>query len=206
MPVPDWFPDWAGQTIVIVGSGPSASDVPLDLGRGLARFIAINESWRLCRWAEMLLAGDAAWWQHNRGCPEFAGIKVTVDQKPLREEWGVKRLVCGKVSDRMEFERLGRVGWGGNSGFCALNLAAQLKPARILLVGLDMRLDHGAHWHGPHKKGLGNPRLSLIERWRRAIDGAASELAAVGIHVVNCSPTSALRAYPKMGFAQALVA
>lgn len=204
---PQWYPDWAGETIVIVASGPTAKDVPLDLAKGHARVIAINDSWRLCPWADILYACDIAWWTAHKGCPEFAGLKVSIDigtsAFPL---WNVRRLVCTRRDDRMEFDNLGTVGWGGNSGFNAYNLAVQLAPSKIILVGYDMQLRDGLHWHGAHGLGLYNPKAGNVERWRRCVDTPAKMVADRGIKVINCSPTSALRNYPKMSFAGALAA
>lgn len=67
-----------------------------------------------------------------------------------------------------------------------------------------MRIDRGLHWHGKHGKGLNNPMEKNVERWRRAIDGVAPILAALGIKAANCSAVSALAAYPKMSLEEAL--
>lgn len=104
----------------------------------------------------------------------------------------------------MLMSKFGVIGWGGNSGFHAVNLAAQFGAAAILLVGFDMRLDHGIHWHGKHGNGLNNPMTKNVERWRRAVDGCKPVLDALGIKSFNCSPISALTAYPKMSFDEAL--
>lgn len=106
--------------------------------------------------------------------------------------------------DQVQLERPAEIGDGGNSGFQALNLAAQFGARRICLVGYDMRLDRGVHWHGRHRRGLNNPTDRNLVRWRRALDGAAPVLAALGIEVVNCSPVSTLTAYPVMSLDEAL--
>jgi hypothetical protein len=206
MTLPAWWPEWKGQTIVIVGSGPSASGVPLDYGRGRARFMAINNSWRLAPWADILFGCDWAWWKSVKGCPEFAGLKLSTEIKVSQQEWGVHHVGLNKGSDMMEFKKLGTVGWGGNSGFHCFNLAVQFGAAKIIFVGLDMTVAHGAHWHGKHPDGLNNPSRGNTARWRRAVDAPAREVAALGIQVINCSPISALQNYPKMTFAEALEA
>lgn len=98
----------------------------------------------------------------------------------------------------------GYIGSGGNSGFQAINLAVQLGAKRIVLVGYDMRLDGGIHWHGEHEKALNNPNLGHIIKWRKIIDEAAGDLAALGIEVVNVGACSALTAYPFMDLQDAL--
>jgi hypothetical protein len=137
-----------------------------------------------------------------KGCPEFTGMKVSIESRACRQ-WGIYHLRCFKTTDVIELKRLGTVGWGGNGGFNAFNMAVQLEPAKIILVGCDASIKNGLHWHGAHT-GAYNPREHQVERWRRAFDGAAKEVAELGIPVINCSPVSALRNYPKMTFAEAL--
>lgn len=109
-----------------------------------------------------------------------------------------------KSQDKLLVGMFGTLGWGGNSGFHALNLAVQFGAKWIALVGYDMRCDRGLHWHGKHIPGLNNPTPQNVERWRRVTDEAAPMLAALGVTVVNCSPISALTAYPKMSLKEAL--
>jgi hypothetical protein len=201
---PDWFPDWTGQTGVIVASGPSAKDVPLELARGVARFITINSSWQLAPWADVLYGCDFAWWRSVGGCPEFLGLKISQDRRAINEAWGIKKIDLKRGDNTIEFERPGIVGWGSNSGFHSLNLAIQFGCSKILLVGYDMRLDGGLHWHGSHPKGMNNPNITNIAIMRSAVDGVAKSIAERGIRVINCSPVSALENYPKMEFAEAL--
>ena len=203
---PDWFPDWTGETVVIVASGPSAGDVPLDFAKGRARFMAINTSWKLAPWADLLFACDAAWWGNAKGCPEFAGLKVTVDAHAAKHFPDVRVVRCRKPDDRLVVDDIGTIGWGGNSGFHCLNLAVQFGCRKIILVGFDMTIAYGIHWHGKHPDRLNNPSNRNVERWRRAVDGAARVIAPLGISVINCSPISALTKYPKMGFEEALAA
>ena len=99
--------------------------------------------------------------------------------------------------------QLGRIGWGGNGGFQALNLAVQFGAVRIILVGYDMTLDHGVHWHGKHPKGLHNPVPGAVARWRRVLEKSAPILRAAGITVINASERSALVAYAKMSLLEA---
>jgi hypothetical protein len=131
-------------------------------------------------------------------------LKLSVDSAACSRGWGVRKVGLNKHDDRLELLKIGTVGWGGNSGFHALNLAVQLRGAKIILVGYDMTLDHGIHWHGRHGGGLNNPTKRNVERWRRCIDAAAPIIAALGISVANASPISALQNYRKMSFEEAL--
>ncbi|MEQ1403843.1 hypothetical protein ABK249_02760 [Neorhizobium sp. Rsf11] len=151
----------------------------------------------------MLYACDRAWWEKFGGCPEFKGIKLTADQSPLLHKWGIQPVAVDKKSDQLELSKFGTVGWGGNSGFQALNVAVQFMCRRIILVGYDMSLKNGVHWHGKHPKGMNNPHDGNIARWRRCLDAAADTLDAVGVEVINASHSSALERYPKMTLMEA---
>lgn len=115
----------------------------------------------------------------------------------------MRRVGLNKNVDRLELVSVGTVGWGGNSGFHCLNLAVQMRPKRILLIGYDMRVDLGLHWHGAHV-GLNNPTTNSVDRWRRVTDGAAEVIKAIGVDVINCSAVSALQNYRKLSLKEAL--
>lgn len=199
----EWFPDWRGQTCVIVASGPSAKDAPLELARDRAKFIAVNNSWKLCPWADVLYGCDFLWWKAHGGVPEFSGLKVSIDARCQRLR-GI-RVVRRKNADKndIEFRERGLIAWGGNGGFQALNVAVQCWPRKIVLVGFDMRLDFGAHWHGKHPDNR-NPEERQVRRWREVFDNAARDLRREGVTVINASQVSALTAYPKMSFEEAI--
>jgi hypothetical protein len=198
------WPDWTGQTAVIVASGPSAADVRLDLGQGGARFLAVKDSWRLCPWADVLYACDAHWWEAHDGVPEFRGIKIA-SASPKMARWPeIMKAVIVPRTETMQFGEAGHVGWGRNSGFHAVNLAAQWGVAKIVLAGFDFRVDRGFHWFGEHAYKAATPRAEHIAQWAGILDNAAPALAARGIRVLNASPDSALMAYEKMDYEAAL--
>jgi hypothetical protein len=144
------------------------------------------------------------WWDNRKGLPDFTGLKLSVDRKCQERKWGIQKVGLNKNDDRLELVNIGTVGWSGNSGFHCLNLAVQFGARKIVLVGYDMRVDKGIHWHGPHKGGLNNPTERNVMRWRRCVDAAAEMIAAMGIKVINASPISALTKYPKMSLLEAM--
>lgn len=204
MTKPEWWPSWEGETVVIVASGPSAKNAPLHVAKGKAKFIAINKSWELAPWADILYGCDFAWWKHVKGCPGFSGLKLTVDRAAVKDFPELKQVECRKPDDRLFLSPLGTVGWGGNGGFHALNLAVQFGCRKIILVGYDMTTRYGLHWHGAHTGNLHNPKEASVARWRRAVDNASKVIHPMGIKVINCSKVSALTSYPKMELDKAL--
>lgn len=151
----------------------------------------------------MLYACDLAWWRRYDGATEFPGLKLGADPAVEQMPWGVRSIRVKQTVNRILTGRPGIIGWGGNSGFHALNLAVQFGARRIVLVGYDMQVDAGVHWHGVHE-GMNNPSQISTARWRRIIDAAAPDLALLGIEVVNTSAISALTAYPKSPLTEAM--
>lgn len=209
--LPEW-PDWSGETVVIVASGPSAAEVDLEQGRGRAKFLAVKDGWRLCPWADHLYACDNHWWTAYKGARDFQGQRIAYDAATLKAfpDLSFLKVEIKGATAKLLFDRVGLIGWGGNSGFHALNLALQFGAKAILLVGFDMRVDRGRHFFGEHPYQAKRPERDKkpsarnVEIWRKVFDDMAPVIAARGVKVINCSPISALRAYPKMTFEEAL--
>jgi hypothetical protein len=194
------LPAWCGGRAVIVASGPSAAGADRVLaGRGRdVRVIGVNDSWRLCPDADIVYACDGAWWTARQGLASFSGLRLTHDAGACATFRGLRQVGIARGRDEILLEQPGILGDGGNSGFQAINLAVQCGARQLILVGFDMRLDLGVHWHGRHGRGLNNPNGGNIARWRYIIDGQAQRLAELGVSVVNCSLVSALEAFPKL--------
>lgn len=199
------WPNWSGETAVIVGTGPSAKDAPLGMVRGAARAFVVKSSWKLAPWADVLYGLDKGWWIANQGVPEFRGLKVSPSPTAARA-FGLRQVRLKARAEILTGETgvLGcglRTG-GGHSGFQAINLAIQFGARQIALVGFDMTLSNGAHWNSDYR-GVGKPDAGRVESWRVALDGCAGQFKAFGVDVVVAGP-SALTAYPKMSLAEAL--
>lgn len=179
--------DWGGQTAIVVGSGPSAATTPLELARGRARVIAVNESWRLVPWADVLYATDGIWWTERKGVPEFKGQRVTASPYAVKQ-FGIELFAPA----------------GATSGLRAIYLAEKNKANPILLVGFEMHTGNGVHWHEPHGGRLRNPGKPEMNVWRMDMDLAARKLAARGTKVINCTPSSALKCFLSAPFVEAI--
>lgn len=200
----DWMPDWSDKPIIILASGPSAKDAPFDIIEDRARVIAVNNSWTLYPRSDALFACDYEWYKANRGAPDFAGLKITSDNRTLHRWPEVKYAKRIRGYDTILVSQKGVIGWGGNSGFQAINLAVHMGAKKIILIGFDMRIDKGLHWHGRHEGRLSNPTTGAVDRWRRVTDAAYAQLSSLGISAYNCSPVSELAAYPKVSLEEAL--
>lgn len=188
---------WPGRTAAILASGPSMSQAVADQVRAAAiPAIAVNDTYRLAPWADMLYAADEAWWAVHPTALDFAGLKVSVGTFN-----GVHRLrhtgVAGFDPDPA------CVRTGSNSGYQAVHIAVQAGAARILLCGFDMR---GEHWFGRHPAGLANSNEALFAKFRKHFAELAPLLPGLGVEIVNCTPGSALACFPTSTLDQQLQA
>lgn len=205
--LPEW-PDWSGETAVVIATGPSAKAAPIEAIKGCAHIIAVKSSWQLAPWADALYGCDKDWWITVHGAPRFRGLKISPSPtvcKVYRDVHLIRLLTRAEILIR----EIGTVGCGlrtggGHSGFHAINLAVQFGAARIVLVGFDMRFDHGAHWH-PHIAGTARHVTDkAMDQCRAALDGCAAQFAELGIEVINASPISALQNYRKAELLEAV--
>jgi hypothetical protein len=172
----------------ILASGPSLTREDCDLIKSWAGgdriVIAVNLSWRMAPWANVLFAGDAAFYSHDPYRLEvqdnFRGTLYTASQKAARI-YGLNLLNAPLLT---------------NSGANAIQLARQLGADWIGLLGFDYGpADDGAlHWHEDHQPPLGNSRLFETPEIQRL----ARELREEGIKVVNCSRRTRLDCFTRM--------
>ena len=157
-------------------------------------------------WAEVLYGCDHGWWRERNGVPEFQGVKLSQDATTCARYRDVHKIDVQRDEHKLLLDQPGVIGSGYNSGFQALNLVVQFGVKRVILVGLDMRLGERGevHWHGRHAKGLSNPTVVTIARWRDVMDRQVKTLKHLGVAVINASEISALTAFPKMSFLEAL--
>ena len=219
MRIPFWQvePEWKGETVAILGGGPSLSPGDVNALHGRMRVIAVNNAYWLAPWADILYFSDEAWWcwhhggtdpkgERHKGDPRyhaFPGRKVALANAcTFRREPAVRILQNYEANPGLCEIRDG-VYTGRSSGYQAINLAAHLGVARILLLGFDMRPVAGrTHWHMAHKRAttpedFGNTMLP----WFRTL---VEPCRARGIEVINCTPGSAIECFPKMTLDEAL--
>ena len=197
---------WPGATVVILASGPSLTIKQCEAvsdwreGSEARRTIAVNTTFRRAPWADVLYACDAPWWRlHYAEVQQvFNGALWTQDKEATRE-FGVNRVESANLPGLGK--RTGVIHQGANSGYQAVNLAYQAGVKKIILLGFDMQ---GTHWHGPYTNGLPNTAVHLFSSWIKNFERLAADLAALRIDVVNCTPGSALKAFPAGELAEAL--
>lgn len=165
------------------------------------RVLAVNCTWQMVPWAAAMYAGDLDWWnRYGAGAAEFKGEKWTRDGMAAAK-YRLRRVV--KREGRGLCRERGAVHSGGNSGYQAINLAYHFGARQIVLLGFDMHLQKGAHWHGDHE-GMLNAPASHVAVWRREFEPLAFDLRHAGVRVLNATEGSALTCFPRVGLAEAL--
>jgi hypothetical protein len=155
--------------------------------------IAVNDTYLLAPWADMLYAADAQWWERHPAAKEFAGLKVSVSAVP-----GILQLQ-NSGTDGFEPHRMA-IRTGGNSGYQALHIAIHAGARAALLCGFDMSNKAGLHWHGAHPAPLRNTDDHSYVKWAQRF----SALRDRGTDVINTTPGSAITCFPSMTLEEAL--
>ena len=181
---------WPGATVAILGGGPSLTIADVEAVRGRARVIAINNSYTLALFADVLYGCDAKWWDWHRGAPTFPGLKYTIEPT----KWPDVQVLKNTGPLGLELAPTG-LRTGFNSGYQSINLAVHLGAARILLLGYDLSdgPDGRCHWHPPHPDRMASPYHAMLT----AFPSLVQPLADLGVSVVNCSRRTILDAFPK---------
>lgn len=193
----DWWPDWRGESVAIVGAGPSIKGMDLSILRDRIHVIAIKVAVDLCPWAEVCYGCDAPWWIDRKGLPKFGGIKI-FHGIAANQFSNMRRCEIELSKDNILVDEPMRIGNGGNSGFQALNLAVQFGATDIVLVGLDCHDRGGLHWYGRNTwLNANNPMGTNFVRWLKGFDVAKKDLSKMGVNVVNASMESEIKSFPK---------
>ena len=219
---------WTGAVVLIAG-GPSVTaeqveQVRLKHQAGKVHVIAINDAYLLAPFADVLYFADARWWAwHTEGVDRpkiglpadevrkrfaaFAGEKCSIsnsgaeikdDAVHILQNQHLNAHGTGLSQDPKKLVT------GGNSGYQAINLAALAGARTLLLIGYDARepaKGAGAHWFGEHP--IVAPRTVFAE-YRQSFERGKAIIKAAGIRVLNCSPGSAITAFPLVDLRKAL--
>lgn len=194
------------DTWVCIASGPSltAEDCAL-VGRWRDRVggkvIAVNGSWRLAPWADVIYGMDRTWWKRwieeirsASTARRVANAQPDGEALDLEVIPGVKRNGLGRKRPHL----------AGNSGHAAINLAFLWGARRIVLLGYDMQMTGGrSHFHDEHPWDLTErkpPTMAWVPRYAQL----ATDLAAEGVEVINATRETALGCFERRPLAEVL--
>lgn len=140
--------------------------------------IAVNSSWQIARFCDVIYAADLVWWDAHH-----AEIDIPA-----------QRWTCsGAAAQRYGLNRHSFAG-PHNSGALAVRLAVERGAARVILVGADCSLAHGIHWHGPHERTK-NPAESRMRWWHKQYAVTARLAKKRQCEVINASRFTTLTCF-----------
>jgi hypothetical protein len=202
MPTTWWTvaPEWQGETVFIVGGGPSVTGQDIELLRG-RKVIAVNSSGGVAPFADLLYFADGRWWRENKpSVAEFKGRVITTSDE-VKNQPGIlllqRRYPPGLAVNRSELTVL-------KTGMtAAINLAVHLGAARVVTLGLDggPAEDGRTHHHRPHNWGQIEANWKLQ---REELATLVEPLRERGVELVNASPGSKISLWPIMSLADYL--
>lgn len=95
---------------------------------------------------------------------------------------------------------------GSNSGTCAFNLALQLKPHRVFMLGFDMiRFNKHCdpYWYPAFSwNQAGGTKDGNLKVWAEEYVSIAQQVTMLGIEVYNVNHTTRLNAFPVIPFTE----
>ena len=195
---------FSGETVVCVASGPSLTPDDVTYCRGRARVLVVKDAIRLAPWADVLFGSGADaghWWKRNGpSLTGFAGARYTLD--PAAAEWATVLRHNGPTGLSTDPTTLRT---GKNSGYAAINLAALLGAAKIVLLGYDLTPapDGKDRWFGAHPWQT-MPWSVLGQIVAPIYATLVQPLADLGIEIVNASRQTALTCFPRQSITEAL--
>jgi hypothetical protein len=211
-------PLWGGLTVVIFAAGSSltleqAGYVGAVRAQSRCRCIAVNDTYLVAPWADVVYFADSHWWKwHTEGIAKpilgltadqvrekfaaFAGQKCTLETSGgnVTDEAVHMMRIAGEKGLSLDPQRLVT---GRNSGFQALNLAILAGAKRIVLLGFDGQQNPAGrdHFHGGHPRPTPAAAYPL---YRQAMSFAENAILDAGVEVLNCSPGSVYNNFPKV--------
>lgn len=201
--VPRLLPN--GGAVLVMGSGPSLTQADVDLARGYAdATVAVNDSYKLAPDATVLYAADERWWgwhkgvqgAHTVGKVEYPAFTGQLRYALAKTRWYPHVQVLRRGPQSGLTLDPTKVALGLNGVYQSINLAVHLGATLIVLLGLDM---HGAHFFGHHPNRSTPPFSICIQRFQTMVE----PLKTAGVTVLNCTPKSAVDAFPRVSLAEA---
>lgn len=189
-----WTPTplFAGQTVFILGGGPSLASTDLE-AVDPARSIAVNVAGELLPRTAVLFSRCATWCEGNvdllRGWP---GLAVVTRARLAAKAPNVK-IVAMERRDTFPAPGHHAIRYGRSSGHAAVSLAVAMGARRIVLLGFDCRpVDGRTNWHDRYAEA----RLAIYPEFARAWRGWHAAARRVGVEIVNATPGSATDEFP----------
>jgi uncharacterized Rossmann fold enzyme len=176
--------DWQGETVYIIGGGPSLREMDLT-GLG-GKIIAINEAGLTkCPEADVLFFGDFRWYEWNKPrLKHYLGQEIVTRGYDYMYPAHIQVLQWDKSFPiHPSLQAVGGLCSGGS----ALDFAYKRGAGKIVLLGFDMNSEGEQNWHNRHRELGGISRERMI---------ASFEKVDIPVEIINATPNSALTCFP----------
>ncbi len=181
--------EWVGERCFILCSGESIGAQTEAIKTLRGRFIAVKHGVFLKPDADVLFVSGDRPIETVELLKAFTGTHAIIRSKmrPEYDPFHVKRVARAK--DHATLCDLTDHVSGRDLGTSAINLAYHFGATEIVLLGYDMR---GGHYCTHANQ---NPALAHFRRHVEFLMAFAADAKTKGVRIVNCSPTSAVKAF-----------
>lgn len=214
--MPQWTQEqiWQGMDVIIIGGGHSLQTFPWDmLKRELT--IGCNAAYSLgTEVCSVVFFGDASFLKdkdHYAGLVKYGGPVFT--NAPRLSPPAVKTSWLLTIPRQSEGLGETSVGWNGNTGAGAINLAFLFGARRVYLLGFDMHESTAPNWHELYAKKLREQRRARnlgkhhpYARFLLGFEAVARDWKAKfpDRQIINVNDNTALRLFPIITVAEFL--
>jgi hypothetical protein len=163
----------------VIGVNDSALYMPVDYA------ITMDRIWLEKRYVKMRESGTTTYY---RACTTKNGeFWARVGGRPQQPQF---MPYFGNISRAQMTTDPGHL-WGDNSGKVALNLAYQLGPKRVFMLGFDLKLgaDGEQHWYPAYPWG-GGAKQGSMKGWAASYDYIADQFQWANIELRNVATPS----------------
>lgn len=181
--------EWSGASVGIAANGPSLK--PVDKWF-CDRWIAVNDTFRIFPFADVVYGADAPWWRAN-----FDSVSAFA---PDAEYWcgdpngdlpeTVERIKL-ELSDKLTLpkDRFDPIISGGFSGYQAIQLAWAKGAHEIHLFGFDCKtISQQARWFGGFDARESEKMSRLGPTWEKRLISLSEALAKQGVKIERHLP------------------
>jgi hypothetical protein len=167
--------------------------------------IGINIAFMIGDWMDIIFFGDNGFFnRYAEGLANYPGIRATCTSQIIDPPNWVKLLTKDLEHPRGISTFPSMVSWNGNSGAAAISIAANAGAKRIVLLGFDMNLSESnhIHWHDVYQRGKitteDQKKRLVFDRHLKGFEQIAKDARKRGIEILNASPTSEIKEFPKV--------
>lgn len=205
---------WLGELCFVIGGGPSLSGFNWSALKGF-NVIGTNKSF-LFYPADInysmdynffdLVQNAAAdpkhpYHQHHLVWKDYKGLKVFL-RRSANLRFAKDIYYVEALKDRAISQDVANGIWSGNNTGCgAVMLAVALGATKIGLLGFDFRIEgKQTHFHDGYYYQKPDALQKNLPKFCECLDSLAPLLESAGVEVINLSPSSELKNYPKSSF------